>query len=53
MSIYPLLERQPSKTANLTYIYHPPEPQTIKLHHSMGKQRHFTSSLPGLHYYLG
>lgn len=37
MSIYPLPERQPSKTADLTHIYHPPQPQTIKLHHSMGK----------------
>lgn len=53
MLIYPLVERQPSKTVNLTYIYHPPKPQTIKLHHLVGKQSHLTSSLPGLHYYLG
>lgn len=52
MFIYPLAERQPSKTVNLTYIYHPSKPQTIKLHHSVEKQRLLTSSLPGLHYYL-
>lgn len=51
MLIYPLVERQPSKTVNLTYIYHIPKPRTIKLHRSVGKQRHLTSSLPGLHYY--
>lgn len=53
MIIYTLVERQPSKTVNLTNIYHPSKPRTIKVHHSVGKQRHLTSSLPGLHYYLG